>query len=412
MKPIDGGMIGPMIEAEASRPPARAGSWPDFSIIGKSRAPSAAASATAEPERLESMQAAKIATNPRPPLIWPTMAMARLTMRRERPPVFITSPASRKKGTAISGKLSAPFSTFCATICASNMPRYIISATPVMMRAKAIGTPRAIGPRRAPRKMVTVMTAASVLWLQNGEGGLRGIFECGLFLAVTYECGGRHIDAIGRDRIGVPEQDEKGRHAEGEPRAVEDAHRNAGRRRRDVKIDQRLGPAAADHQPSGDQHHAVTQEHRELGDRFRQAGDEGVDPEMGVLTHRHDGAEESQPDEEDARQLLGRGDALIEGVTKHDIAENEHDHPRQQQSDRHLQRVEIKIDDTGHSLLPSVAFAAQAIDRHRTSSCMSDQDIAPRSTPLPLPIKNVLTSSYVKRHLLKPAANVNKTGEQ
>ncbi len=116
MKPMDGGMIGAMIEAEAISPAARPGSCPALRIIGNSNAPSAAASATAEPERLAITQAAKIATKPRPPRTWPTMTSARLTMRRERPPAFMISPASRKNGTAISGKLSAPFSTFCATI--------------------------------------------------------------------------------------------------------------------------------------------------------------------------------------------------------------------------------------------------------------------------------------------------------
>jgi hypothetical protein len=35
-----------------------------------------------------------------------------------------------KKGTAISGKLSAPLTRFCAMICASNMLRWNMSATP------------------------------------------------------------------------------------------------------------------------------------------------------------------------------------------------------------------------------------------------------------------------------------------
>ncbi len=73
------------------------------------------------------------------------------------------SPASRKNGTAISGKLSAPFSTFCATIWASNRSIYIISAAPLMMSAKATGTPSAIGTRRAARKMSKVIVGAPYL---------------------------------------------------------------------------------------------------------------------------------------------------------------------------------------------------------------------------------------------------------
>jgi len=54
--------------------------------------------------------------------MWPTQAMASATMRLESPPAVITSPARMKKGTAISGKLSAPLTTFWATIWASKVP--------------------------------------------------------------------------------------------------------------------------------------------------------------------------------------------------------------------------------------------------------------------------------------------------
>jgi hypothetical protein len=41
-------------------------------------------------------------------------------MRRDRPPAFMNSPASRKNGTASSGKLSAPSTKRCARIWLSN----------------------------------------------------------------------------------------------------------------------------------------------------------------------------------------------------------------------------------------------------------------------------------------------------
>src|SRR6185369_5877417 len=50
-------------------------------------------------------------------------------MRRARPPRFISSPASMKNGTAISGKLSAPLMMFWATICESNTFSECISVT-------------------------------------------------------------------------------------------------------------------------------------------------------------------------------------------------------------------------------------------------------------------------------------------
>ena len=67
-------------------------------------------------------------------------------MRRDKPPVFITSPASMKNGTAISGKLSAPLMMFCATICESKISSWYISATPQTISANAIGMPSAMAP--------------------------------------------------------------------------------------------------------------------------------------------------------------------------------------------------------------------------------------------------------------------------
>jgi hypothetical protein len=83
---------------------------------------SAAVSAAAEPEMLAMMTAATMATMPRPPRMWPTQAMANSTMRRDRPPAFMISPASRKKGMAKSVKVSAPVIMRCETICVSKMP--------------------------------------------------------------------------------------------------------------------------------------------------------------------------------------------------------------------------------------------------------------------------------------------------
>ncbi len=67
--------------------------------------------------------------------MWPTKASATSTMRLDRPPVFMISPASMKKGTAISGKLSAPLMMFWAMICASIMSIRYISASPQTISA-------------------------------------------------------------------------------------------------------------------------------------------------------------------------------------------------------------------------------------------------------------------------------------
>ena len=59
---------------------------------------------------------------------------------------------------AISGKLSAPLMTFCATIWESNMPIVLISATPQTISAKAIGMPSAMAPSSEKVKTAIVMS--------------------------------------------------------------------------------------------------------------------------------------------------------------------------------------------------------------------------------------------------------------
>jgi hypothetical protein len=51
--------------------------------------------------------------------MWPTQACAMSMMRRLMPPLFISSPARMKNGTASSGKLSTPATRFCASSCVS-----------------------------------------------------------------------------------------------------------------------------------------------------------------------------------------------------------------------------------------------------------------------------------------------------
>lgn len=54
------------------------------------------------------------------------------------------------------------------------------------------------------------------------ECGGRKVVECCFVLAVAYEIGRGHVDAAGRDREGIGEQDQEGRNAEGEARTVEE----------------------------------------------------------------------------------------------------------------------------------------------------------------------------------------------
>src|SRR5215218_6176227 len=137
--------------------------------------------------------------------------MAKLTMRRDRPPAFMISPASMKKGTASSGKLLAPSITFCARICASNMFMCHISAAPQASRAKAIGTPSAMAPSSEPRKMVMVM----------------GLLRDGLGFAVRHVVGLGDADQVRFGQLAgdqlpqVAEDEHEGEDREEQARGVE-----------------------------------------------------------------------------------------------------------------------------------------------------------------------------------------------
>src|SRR4029077_13272313 len=102
------------------------------------------------------------------------------TMRLASPPLFMISPASMKKGIAISGKLSAPLMMFCATIWESNIPTVLIRATPQTIRANAIGMPNAMAPSNEKVKTAMVMGGAPAmpsdfLFLDGHQVGLAGL---------------------------------------------------------------------------------------------------------------------------------------------------------------------------------------------------------------------------------------------
>jgi hypothetical protein len=61
-------------------------------------------------------------TKPRPPLICPTMVLARCTSRSEIPARSIDSPARMKKGMAMSGNESMPETIWVTTVLMGALP--------------------------------------------------------------------------------------------------------------------------------------------------------------------------------------------------------------------------------------------------------------------------------------------------
>ena len=103
-----GGMIGPIAPPAATSAAEKPSRYPFSFIDGISSAPTAAVSATAEPDRPANSIDSTAATCASPPRIRPTSANAKSISLREMPPSSIRLPASMKNGTASSVKLSTP----------------------------------------------------------------------------------------------------------------------------------------------------------------------------------------------------------------------------------------------------------------------------------------------------------------
>ncbi|MNN97098.1 hypothetical protein D3C81_2161950 [compost metagenome] len=74
----------------------------------------ATTSATPEPDSAPNIRQASTATMARPPLMSPTMAAHRRTMRWVRPALFMSCAARMKSGIASKVKLSSPTTYCCA----------------------------------------------------------------------------------------------------------------------------------------------------------------------------------------------------------------------------------------------------------------------------------------------------------
>src|SRR4051812_33896286 len=156
-------------------------------------------------------------------------------MRRDRPPAFMISPASMKKGTASSGKLLAPSMVFCARIWASNMFMCHISAAPQASSENAMGTPSAMAPSRDPRKMAMVMAL-----LDDGFG--RAVRD------VVFRLG--HADEFGFGQLPghqlpqLVQDEQEGEDGEEQAGRVEVAHGHFHDRTAGAPVDDGLLPGA------------------------------------------------------------------------------------------------------------------------------------------------------------------------
>jgi len=136
-----GGMIGPIAPPAATRAAANPSRYPFSFIEGMSSEPTAAVSATADPESPAKSIESTTATCARPPRILPTSAKEKFIRRLEIPPSSMSAPASMKNGTASRVKLSTPWYMTWPLRTGLKIPESHAIRIPVSPRAIAIGIP-------------------------------------------------------------------------------------------------------------------------------------------------------------------------------------------------------------------------------------------------------------------------------
>ncbi len=110
---MQGGMVSAITAVQASRPAVSFGSCLVLRTAGMMMPPTAAMSASLEPDTPEKKAVAVMVISPSPPRTRPNMRSSSSMRRDDMPLASISSPASTKKGIASSTKWSVPAITCC-----------------------------------------------------------------------------------------------------------------------------------------------------------------------------------------------------------------------------------------------------------------------------------------------------------
>src|SRR5437762_10117330 len=143
--------------------PKRAGK-PCLTIAGRMIEPMATTVAGDDPETAANKALAITPASPRPPCQWPTIAVAKLIIRRATPPCVRKFPARMKNGIAMISNFSMPVNNFNATDWIGTsviVNRYVSTVRPSEIE---IGIPVNISPNSSPKMVhgLAIGTPASL----------------------------------------------------------------------------------------------------------------------------------------------------------------------------------------------------------------------------------------------------------
>src|SRR5262245_33396963 len=160
---IDGGMIAPTTEAEATIAPANSRGYFSLIMLGIMIGAMVAASDSVEPVIPESSMLAVTVTCARPPRIQPTSRRQNsisLSVSSQR---LSSSPARTKVGSASSAKEStAPYISLASTVVGIRVPENRRKIAQASERLNAIGTPRARSTRKGRNSQIPTRSTASL----------------------------------------------------------------------------------------------------------------------------------------------------------------------------------------------------------------------------------------------------------
>src|SRR3990167_2393302 len=277
--------------------------------MGSRMVASAAVSASAEPLMLAMSTAAPMATKPSPPRMWPTQVCAISMMRRLMPPLFISSPARMKKGTASSGKLSTPATMFCASSWVSQKSITQAMAAPVSSKAKAMFMPMPMStsmPRTKTMKACASRLMASLHF--------RAVTEVERFALHDF-----------------PQRGGANGHGAQQRRQRQQAHRVAQHHRGAVHAHHHLLPGTAPQQHAGQQHQQADHQRGDGKQRRAMAQQADQAGEGHVFARRvgRGGTQEHHPHEQQAREFFAGRDAAAKAVAQHHVEEDGGGHHRE-----------------------------------------------------------------------------------
>ena len=151
-----GGMIGPIVEAEAVTAPENSLPYPRLTMAGIMMVPMLTASETAVPLMPAKTMEAPTLARASPPRIWPTMARQNLMIRSVIPPTFIRLPARMKPGTHRITKLSIP-ENIRSGMMLSGISENAIYTKEEKPKLKAIGIRSMTQPRKTANRTYTII---------------------------------------------------------------------------------------------------------------------------------------------------------------------------------------------------------------------------------------------------------------